>query len=152
MRYLILLLLLSCTEFDINPERIIDPRLEPYVNAFYTEAAARGIILDTMLIARVEECGASGKGFTRSGQHYILINPNTYDYFTSGNWVVGERAYHGLENLVFHELGHALLNRDHCDPKIGIMSAKASLFLYAENADLRREFVDELFNAQTIIQ
>ena len=57
----------------------------------------------------------------------------------------GDTLFHAMEHLVFHEMGHAVLDLEHCDPCYGIMHSTSSIMAYVGDAPLRKKMIDELF-------
>lgn len=147
---LTLFLLAGCCEFDFQNEFYVDPRLEPYVTSFYTEAGQRGIDLHKNLIIRIEPM-EGGSGVTKyiRNQRIVLINEEHYFNHTKFYANRLDTLHCIMENLVYHELGHALLDREHCDPCYSIMAQKMSLMEYAGHPDKRKFLIDEMFNPNT---
>jgi hypothetical protein len=143
MKYLIFLLLIGCQVYP-EPEYRVDPRLQMHVNEFYHQAAIRGIDLHKNIIVSIEDIDAAGQAFKYGDQAIVIISPNTYEYLTSGDWVHGDSVRYGLENLVFHELGHAVLRRKHCE-WYSLMDPNISMFAYVHKPVDRQILVDELF-------
>lgn len=148
---IIALTLFSCSEFDYSNEYRIDPRLSCYVDKFFKEANEHGInIYKENLIVSIEPVNSAGVSRVQGSQRIIIISNNAYEYFTSDNWVHNaDSAYYGLENLMYHELGHALLKRKHeCDSCYSIMSAGLNCFTYTSECNERKILIDELFNVK----
>ena len=157
-----LLCLLTCNQKEptLSPPNI-DPSLKPYVDAFYEEAQKRNISLPTNIDAilapeipsdRPEACGiGQSPSFNGVGDKpTIHIDSDCWDTYN-------EIA---KENLVFHELGHALLNRIHIEGILpngyskSIMCAGngfdcSNLPDYGFCLDYRDYYVDELFQPLT---
>lgn len=150
--YLTMVVLLSCEDFGITPYKFyVDPRLEPYVESFYEEAASRGIYPHQNLRVVIGDTGGKytlGKSLVQ-GKHITVTIADWHwenmirDYANSPDTLTA-----GMENLVFHEMGHAVLDLDHCDPCNSIMGEDNTIFVYLGNADLRRYMIDELFYRQ----
>lgn len=126
-----LLFAAACTEFDVSPEYRVDLRLQPYVDAFFEEASAKGVRLEkTNLIARFKDIGANnGWSRTDKGQHIVEFSP----YLVEGNDL-------RLKIVVFHELGHSLLGRGHIDSRKSIMNTSACI-----NCEIDDYYLTELF-------
>ena len=111
----------------------VDPAARLYFDLFVIEAQNRGINLDYSRV-KIGFVSLSGNtaGETDFKRNRILIDS------TSGLW----RA--SPEILVFHELGHLILNRDHVQGHPSIMNPGGIIvtFYYAD----RDKYVDELFN------
>lgn len=144
---LILILLAGCCEFDFEPEFYVDPRLEPYVTSFYKEAEKHGIPVHRNLIVRIESVdGATGRTSYRGRQTIVIIDQEDYSNASAFYAKQLDTLHCLIENLMYHELGHALLNRDHCDPCYSIMSQRLSTIEYAGRPDKREILINELFN------
>lgn len=110
---LLLLVGLACAKKEVitptNYVYQIDPKLEPYVKSFSTEANKRNInfSLENLIMKfdkeSIEICGHYVKN--ASGQREIVINPTCWDSAPEQN----------REALAFHELGHCFLSRLHRD-------------------------------------
>lgn len=152
MKYiLIVLLLVGCDDYGILPVRYkVDPRLETYMDSFYKEAHARGI--NPSHNVRVEIGEPSSKhaiGTTaRRGLHItITIADWHYENMIREHRDTPQMFDAGMENLIFHEMGHAVLDREHCDPCYSIMSSEKSIFEYAWDEGFRTKLIDELFKS-----
>lgn len=137
-----------CLSFDQNAEWLIDPKLKTHVDMFFAEAERRDIHIDKdNLVIRVEphaNVKDAGVSIKCGCQRIVLIADDSYDYFASGKWLKGDSAYYGLENLVFHELGHSILQRKHCECP-SIMDPGSSMLVYAKDMVKRKQLIDELF-------
>lgn len=108
MRFLTFILLVLCFSCSEQSQFMIQPELQGYYNSFKKEAADRGVaIVDENLIMTIEEGMLSkygGNGVTRvtKDQTYIYIDRDWFDKRDSL-----------IEMTIFHELGHAKLNRGH---------------------------------------
>ncbi len=114
-KYLYLLLLLvfftNCGK-DINKNRLVDEALEVYVDRFFAEAALRDIDVSEdnleVVFKDLSNEGLCGLGHYRYKDTELRKVEITPDFFCWG--------FHddlSRENLVFHELGHAILLRSH---------------------------------------
>jgi hypothetical protein len=123
----------------------IDPRIKPYVDSFVKEASVRKVNIDITYL-KIVFGDLKGEAEGRSwmdGTHLIVIDSTLVEWKGSP------------EQLVFHELGHMCLYREHDDSRIGnypksIMAGWDSPFW--ENAkyhNRRQYYVDELFNPNT---
>ncbi|MEM6805371.1 MAG: hypothetical protein AAF696_28495, partial [Bacteroidota bacterium] len=115
-----LCLLLSCEE-EISPSINVDPELKPYVDAFFEEAGKRGIYFDQGLDAILQ------KGMTVCGQGH---SPDFNGMFEKPTILISDVCWPqyneiAREILIFHELGHALLNRLHIEGKLQNGNAKS---------------------------
>lgn len=141
---LILLLgLFGCGTFYVSPH--INPELEPYVTSFQQEGIKRGKYVSTEKLnidfadIQSSKPNVVGLCYLISGKVEIDINW----------WLIASNAE--KENLVYHELGHCLLNRDHCEAPsnsswYAISIMYPSVLYDAYYAGSREELVDELFN------
>lgn len=138
--YACLLLILSSCVFTDENHFDIEDSLKPYVDKFYAEATARGqkIQHDNLLAyttgALKHREGASGQSMP-GGLPTIRIAD---DLMALGDTLL-------IEYVVFHELGHALLYREHQEG-FTMMSTKDYLIPdYKYRPHLRKELIDELF-------
>ena len=115
---ILLLLLCSCEQDDIPvPTGVIPESMQPYVDQFVWEAAQRGIAIDVSRLTiefdnDIEGGNTPGSVVgicTRAGNHQQLIRLDTLNslWLLSGNL--------GKEEILFHELGHCMLDRPHKD-------------------------------------
>ncbi len=140
-----LLSLSSCLTISMDDDyQRIDPLIKPYVDSFVAEARIRNVQIDISKL-KISFGDLHGEAAGRSyfdGSNMITIDPK-------GPWT------YAPECLVFHELGHLILRREHDDSWIGfypksIMAGPFSPF-YESTAYLheREYYVDELFNPNT---
>jgi hypothetical protein len=153
--FLILVLFNSCTD----PHKYsIDPAFTEYLQRFENEAASRGRQLNPKSSGLIIEFGAlanNDAGLT----HYetpirIQIDKAYWDDISKSS-----NADLMKENLIFHELGHGLLGRDHLNTTLengdwsSIMCGGTVVDKRPWNINyrgIRRSFyVDELFNKNT---
>lgn len=103
---LLAVIVLSCSEEE--SQFMIQPELQVHYATFKKEAADRGIVIvDENLIMTIEPWAFSkygGNGVTRKtkDQTYIYIDQDWFD-----------KRGELIEMTIFHELGHAKLNREH---------------------------------------
>lgn len=152
-----ILWLISCKKENLRSS--IDPELAPFIQSFIEEGAKRGVVLSTerlesqlvdMLTATNKDniCGYGDPGTGTSASPSIEIK-NTDDC-----WI--DMSDLEKENLMFHELGHALLARPHINDKLpngaspkSIMCGDGACSNFATlpaNGLLRDYYLDELFN------
>ncbi|MBK8504075.1 MAG: hypothetical protein IPL46_18830 [Saprospiraceae bacterium] len=153
---LLLLFLLCCLacskedtpgKFEVN----VPPVVQPYVDQFLEEAAVRGKVIDLSKIGleitfqdNLEDTLAA---FCSKGA--IVINNQFWE----------TRNDVSREAMIFHELGHCILNRNHYNAMLAndewrsmmrgdpIPAARSSSINYS---GVRREYyIDELFNQNT---
>lgn len=139
------IMLTSCSPMMDDDYRRIDPKIRPYVIDFVKEAQRRGIAVDTSVlkINFVSELSEGAQGRTFHNSNSIAIVESSYGWNTSPT------------TLIFHELGHLYLNREHdntveYDQVKSIMSGEFDPdFDHPETAFKRQYYVDELFNPST---
>ncbi|MFN7611698.1 MAG: SprT-like domain-containing protein [bacterium] len=133
MRYLVILILLcSCSdEYVFN----VESELSGYVESFFELSKQHGKNLDknNLTVRFSKEIGSlHGVYIDRSGLNIIEINYYHYQNYS--------RDY--MEAIVFHELGHAILKRQHDDSVESLMNTSLCLMCYSEN---KSYFINELF-------
>lgn len=138
----------SCQQEEgLQPLVEIDEQLRPYFERFENEAAARGVDA----IATAETSGKleaiDGENTVGQCQHFsdspnvVVVDPEYWQKATEL-----EKEY-----LVFHELGHCLLQRSHLDSKnadgscLSIMQSGQNNCRMLYNYNTRSEYLDELF-------
>lgn len=148
----------ACRPDPVTPEVLEIPEIiQPYIESFEMEAAKRGLDLNITNL-RVEFEGDLNDG-TAAGLCTFASASNPTPHIrldtTSFNWRNNE--WH-REILVFHELGHCILNRLHKDdylPNGNIASIMRStgeqVYGEAMNRFKREYYLDELFDAATPI-
>ena len=145
--------ILSCTKDTVPVETqdyggLVDERLIPYYLTFEEEAAQRGITVDfnafpvTGAIKSIQEDDIAGTC------NYHSYEPNVVtidlEYWNSSSSL-------RRELVVFHELGHCYLGRDHLEASFDngicttIMNSGTSGCLVAYTAENRDYYLDELF-------
>ena len=159
----LLALILSCEESDPKPQYLIDDELLPYLETFLSEAGNRGQEFKTENLimefgtASEEVCGQCINP-KNGGQRKIIIIRN------SSCWL--DAPSQDREALVFHELGHCLLERNHRDDTLP--NGAVSSIMYSENdgpyspciydigddqscnfTGRRSYYIDELFDPST---
>lgn len=149
-------ILQACKREEIPPKvREIPAIIEPYIELFEQEAASRGldITIDNLIVEFEEDLrGGDAAGlctFASESSPTPHIRLDT----TSFNWQNNE--FH-RELLVFHELGHCILNRLHRDDELpngnftSIMRSTGEQ-LYGGNLNYfkRDYYLDELFDEGT---
>ena len=105
----------SLNSFDQEVEYRVDPLLKSYVDKFYEEAEKREVELQkvNLIVLLSNEIGSKfGLSEIKNGQKIVSIN----SYLVDSN----EKR---LKVIIFHELGHALLNRRHKDTQSSIMNS-----------------------------
>lgn len=136
--------------FDQTIEYRIDPLLQPYLNEFYKQAEQRGFQYNDqynlIMIAQDANTGRfvdqdnpkvllSGLSIMNGDQRIVYIDKQMFEF-------ADDTAT--IEAVVFHELGHALIRRKHCNC-YSIMNNDVVFDLkgYKNNRDI---LLDELFN------
>ncbi|MEO9485034.1 MAG: hypothetical protein ABJG47_16360 [Ekhidna sp.] len=158
-----LLLFLSCDE-PITNNNFIDEELRPYIESFIEEANRRGVQLniDDFGAEIVNEISIGGDN-TYCGYGWFFYRgtlKKRIEVKNSDNcWQ--SRTDIERENLVFHELGHALLGRPHLDETFPNESPKSIMCssdgpngcnnfnTYHDNELFRSYYLDELFDRGT---
>lgn len=135
------LLLVRCCVFPVTG---IDPELKPYVDSFFDEAEKRGHhnLRPDVLNVGFQDISGSAQGRTIYLTNTIIIDPK------SPGWEYNPEA------LVYHELGHLILKRDHLNTVhnkycLSIMSSQDDpVYDLHEGEKLynrRQYYLDELF-------
>ena len=152
-----ILILLSACEEDIfsssiddqQTNQLVDYRLQSYFDAFEYEAAIRGYNIDlaaleiTGVIEDIQENGVAGT--CQYGRHiaHVTVDRNYWNRSTVNN----------REMVVFHELGHCVLNRGHLEGEFNngicqsIMNSGTSGCAVIYNANTKDYYLDELFSS-----
>jgi len=148
----IVLFVLSCQKEKLSSS-MINEDLKPYIDRFYNDAESKGISLPENIDALItNDITACGQGHS----------PEFNGMFSKPTILINESCWGNLNNvareiLVYHELGHALLNRLHTDGVLpnghskSIMCAGVDFNCsnvpdYLNCSDFREYYVDELFN------
>ena len=141
MKYILLVIcLVACTDFNYTPSYFVMPELQVYVDNFYKEAATHN-------------------SFPRRDKLEVLIQDltmyNALGLYWSQNMTVAiDRKFFNdhsesysleMEAVVFHELGHALLEREHSLKVWSLMNAYYCRSCYSRDTDRRQQYLDELF-------
>ena len=127
---------------------LVDPLLHSYFDQFVFEAALRGIELDLerhQVEGRIDDLeeGVRGQCQHLSNDSERVVIDRTY-------W--GQSSSMEREFIVFHELGHCILNRSHLDTKsqqgacTSIMHSSSFSCRNTYNTNTRKELLDELFS------
>jgi len=161
-----LFLFLQCKkEETLEPVLGIHPDFQPIVDLFVSEAAQRGveIKLDNLILRYDSDLSES-----ICGQCNSLSDPDKVQKEIQVNsdpcWVFSQE----LEALIFHELGHCILQRQHLadtlpngDPKSMMVQSDITVYgpcryvfddpANCNNLHKREYYIDELFDPQTSI-
>lgn len=130
-------------------EHFIDSRLNDYFESFKNEAVKRNIQIDFEemgidgYIQSIRESGVAGQCQTYvDGSSRVQISPS---YWRGASDL--EREF-----LVFHELGHCALKRDHLDEAnedgtcMSMMNSGGEFCLVNYSAFTREQYIEELFS------
>jgi hypothetical protein len=146
------LIALGCNENSENPENTEYPDLRIYLDRFEEEAKARGydfdlarvqaIYVDDIKVNGVTYCGYGYNNYDGSGLRRIEISKDC-------RWATLTDIQR--ENFIFHEIGHAFLNRGHDETRlcngtpVSLMTTKADPFsIYTEAGEKRDYYITEL--------
>ena len=140
MRYLPLLLLLGC--YQPQGLEYIDEDLQQYWQQFQAEAQQRGVQLPNkdVMIYWEELDDDLGRCFHNRSTCRVRIDP-----------AVKEMSPYVLEAVIFHELGHGLLDRDHMDRdttnhwELSLMTVPHVGWPYYNLPEGKEYYVNELF-------
>lgn len=116
-----ILLLFTCFTFlycsDSGNEGFIDPAFQSYVDKFIAEAALRGDTLDSNLsgLSIIFEENGSTTDYAGVCRDRLGLSANEIG-IERGFWNESEES--AKEWLIFHELGHCVLDRDHDNQKL----------------------------------
>jgi len=115
--YLLCFILVLFTNCNKSKNKIVERELAPFVDRFFEEAKSRDIKVSDdnleVVFRDLSDEGVCGLGYFRfegTDLRKVEINP---DFFC---W--GFRDDFAKENLVFHELGHAILRRTHVNTSL----------------------------------
>lgn len=138
---------ISCTKDQVI-DLFVDNSLQEYFDRFAAEGAKRNVIVD------YEEARVSG--YIKEINTPNVIGRCAHDP-KKPNTVIVDRTYWDSgtdlerEFLVFHELGHCVLNREHLDEAdahgncISIMTSGTAQCRINYTPDTRDKLLDELF-------
>ena len=133
-------ILTSCYSGMDDDYTYIQPEIRPYYDQFIQEATKRGIELDTygVKISFGPMSHDGQQGVTSYRYRELKIDSASYRWESHP------------ESLIFHELGHLLLRREHNDHRIdynptSIMDSQEIPEYELGRSDLREYYMDELF-------
>lgn len=151
-----LIFLASCQKEELPAKKYEVPDIiQPYIDDFIAEGAKRGenIIIDNLVVeftTSIQDREAAGlcTFATENGPPKIQFDS------TSANW---QNSIYSREALVFHELGHCILDRrQHKDDIMSngnfasIMRTKGEQMFGGQINNFKRDYyLDELFDANT---
>ncbi len=148
--FICLLLLCACTWQQRNK---IPPDVQPYLQAFQQEADKRGIdvYLDDLLVT-------FDTALSRYSGNTYALEPNAVaarkTMWTSPLIILDTTQLwwknpQSREKVIFHELGHCILNREHKDELLPNGEGASLLNTYNNltryNSQTRKYYLDELF-------
>lgn len=151
---LMLASLLSCTTVNHNVVVVeqykynyIDSEFNPIVQSFVYEARQRGHLVDLTNLSMTFGKIRSKKGDKTVGYCVRDFMGGMVIKIHTPTWK--EMGPYQQEELIFHELAHCIMGRDHCSVKdkdgpISILYPKILSEKYYK--EKREELVDELFN------
>lgn len=140
---IVVALMSSCNGVDPSTEYKIHLPMVEYVDHFYQEGEQRGIILKKenlmVIFDSSNKHGVNpfypGVSTKYGAQRVILIDLYTFEHQDSV----------ANEVMLFHELGHSLLNQKHRDDVESIMNTAPDLHAYKGDSLKRVLMLDELF-------
>ena len=140
-------------QYEVNSETQV------FVTAFFEEAAARGLKLDTSnLIVRFENELSSEDGTPICGTTKGILNNEKQNLVLIDSECLAWRHSNlSREILIYHELGHVFLERIHLNDLFSNGDYKSLMFggnwnilrYYTEDITKRTYYVDELFDPST---
>jgi hypothetical protein len=137
---LILLVLCSCDYTDADHWEVA-PELKDAVDQFYIQSAARGIYLQHQNM----QMGIGQLEVPAVGRSYGMDPPVVIIDETFLRRLNFPRDSLMLQYIVFHELGHAMLGRDHANGFTIMTPHDETMANYCSNAKERNELINELF-------
>lgn len=160
---IILLLFLSCNK-ELVSDNNIDEGLRPYIESFIEEAKQRGVELniEELTAAMVDQISiGSDQNYCGYGWFFYQGTLRKRIEIKNSDNCWQSRTEIERENLVYHELGHALLGRPHFDDTFSNGSPKSimcasdgpngcnNFSTYHDNELFRSYYLDELFDRST---
>lgn len=150
LKYILLLFVSSLALFSCSDEDAIetDAALQPYFDIFAAEAALRGFPVDYEaeriegLLQDITDSSIQGQCFRNEDKPKKVIIDTEY-------WANAD-AFE-KEFIIFHELGHCFLGRDHLNSSdnkgncLSIMHANPGVCNFSLTEDNRELYLDELF-------
>ena len=146
----ILLLFAAVVVFGCNSADDLetDPELEPYFDLFAEEALKYGISVDYEarriegLIQDIPNASIQGQCFRNEERpNKVVIDVNYWNNATEAE----------KEFIIFHELGHCFLEREHLDTRnsdgtcVSIMHSSPSVCSFNLTDQNRKDYLNELF-------
>jgi hypothetical protein len=137
----------SCNK-DNTPDYFVDAPLQPYFDRFEVEAAKRGVTIDLVALQVSGDVRLISASQVIGECIHTEKEPNTVVvdvvYWNSANEL--EKEF-----LIFHELGHCALNRDHIDDSdmngdcVSMMTSGTGTCHINYTEATREALLDELF-------
>lgn len=137
----------GCTVDEVET----DPELIPYFDLFADEAAKRGITVDYEaariegLIQMIRNDVVLGQCFRNEDKpRKVIID---FEYWNAPSTTEADREF-----LIYHELGHCFLDREHDDNFdsngvcTSIMHSTPQACIFELTGENREAYLDELFN------
>jgi hypothetical protein len=133
----------------------VNDEFKVYVWRFIAEGKARNVSVDVskLVVEFVSQVSISGSPYC--GQALSTNPPHVQITQSAGCWT--NQTDVNKEILIFHELGHALLGRPHLDYDLPngmwkslMHSGNQFNMYYAGQTTLRKYYLDELFNINTL--
>lgn len=144
---LVLLIFPACNREEAFTGAVVDPALQSYFESFASEGLKRGKTIDMSRVSGILADIEDAKVLGRCTQGSVSGSTVTIDteFWTKANaW---EKEY-----VIFHELGHCVLNRRHLDEQkadgacSSMMQSGTSGCKMVYNAQTRSGYLDELFS------
>lgn len=132
----------SCSDFLDQDHFEVDADLKYYTDKFFAEATNRGLdIRPNSLIVTLGNCSETDGviGITKYKSITTVIIDK--EFFESRKLIDSLM----IETIVFHELGHAVLYRDHSD-NYSLMNPNKYVSDYRLNKEKRIVLIDELLS------
>ncbi|MCB0515588.1 MAG: hypothetical protein R2798_09315 [Chitinophagales bacterium] len=150
--FLLISIAFSACKKDHEPVYSVPAAVEPFVQSFIEEAALRGenLTINDLIVEYNENL--ENNGYDAAGLcHFGTQNDSPFIELdtTSSNWQANE---YSREQLIFHELGHCILNRQHKETILpneqyaSIMKANGDPLYASFNLFKRTYYLDELFD------
>jgi len=145
--------LLSYFLYSPLPERwgsnyYVTPELRAAVNHFFVEAEIRGLKVPykglTIVLGNFDDANNPAETLGASFGHRTIWISRKMVAMDQGEDTESCRLY--IEYVVFHELAHALLGRDHKDGTVSLMNTYCeSAELYSSQPLMRQMMINEIF-------
>ncbi len=146
----VFVMMTSCSEKQYK----VTPELVTYVDEFYKQAKAHGYNLEPNVIVSIgdvkKDCKCSGYTRKDGPTPTVVIDKWFYNYITTSNDTTNNWLLNVLEVVVFHEMGHAILNKDHSETGImhpgGLVGdSSKKMVKYSTDSLVRELYINELF-------